>query len=351
MLGFTIRLIRALRDRTDGLVVVANEVRDIPSDLDAEVLTLGKEVGRGRLAKAVRYQRVLADVCRRRRPATLLAHMCPTYLTVGAPLVRLCGGRSMLWFTHQTNSPKLRRAERLADVIITALPGSYPRRSNKVQAIGHSIDTDQFRPLPSPGRAGPFLLVALGRTSATKRYPVMVRAVQRARDSGVDVRLRILGASTSPAEHAHRLELEDLISSLGAGDSVTLEQGVDHQDIPAVIAGAHALVNAHSTGSADKVVFEAMACGRPPLVSSEVFGDLVAGLGVRLQFREGDVDDLGQRIVDLASRPASQFDELGPVLRDRIERHHSLNHWADEVVRVATALSTDGVSPSPAPAL
>ncbi len=350
VLGFTIRLIRALHQRAGNLVVIANEVREVPPDLDVEVVSLGKELGRGRLAKALRYQRVLGDVCRRQRPAILLAHMCPTYLTVGAPMVRVCGGRSMLWFTHQTSSPKLGRAERLADVVFTALPGSYPRTSAKVRAIGHSIDTDQFRPLPARGREGPLLLVALGRTSAMKRYPVVVRAVQQARDAGVDVRLRILGASSSPAEQAHRRELETLVSSLGVGDAVTLEHSVDHEAIPGVLAEAHGLVNAHSTGSADKVVFEAMACGRPPLVSSEVFTDLLSDLGLRLQFREGDADDLAARIVDLAGRSQGELNQLGALLRQRVERHHSLNHWADEVVRVAAALHADGATPSPAPA-
>ncbi len=352
VLGFTIRLIRALDERTDAMVVVANEVRAVPADLDVEILSLGKELGHGRLAKGARYQRILADVGRRLRPATLLAHMCPTYLTLAAPVVRATGGRSMLWFTHLNESAGLRRAERLADVILTALPGSYPRTNDKVRAIGHSIDTDQFRVGPRAPRSGSFELLALGRTSPNKNYPVVIRAVQRAREMGADVHLRIVGPSTTAAERAHRAELDELVVSLDLANAVTIASDVAHDQVPDALTAADALVNATSSGSADKVVFEALACGRPALVSSAAFTDLVAADGCRLSFREGDVDDLADAICRLAALPTTGRDALGADLRRRIERHHSLTHWADEVVRLAGVAHADGrpaARPAPAP--
>ena len=88
VLGFSISLIRALRARTASLVVIANEVRHVPPDLAGIVQSMGKEDGRGRVAKGARYQYLLAQACRKHRPVTLLAHMCPPYLTLGAPIVR-----------------------------------------------------------------------------------------------------------------------------------------------------------------------------------------------------------------------------------------------------------------------
>ncbi|MEA2828912.1 MAG: hypothetical protein QOG43_3351 [Actinomycetota bacterium] len=330
-------------------MVVANEVRTVPADLGAEIRSLGKEDGRGRIAKGLRYQRILADVCRRGRPVTVVAHMCPPYLNLAAPLVKATGGRSMLWFTHPAESASLRRAERLADVIVTALPGSYPRSSAKVHPIGHSIDTDHFRPRPGPPADGTLRLVAVGRTAPTKHYPVVVRAVDRARGEGVDVRLRIIGPATKPAEQAHRREIADLITSLGLDPSVTLESDIDPALIPDHLAGAHGLVNAHAHGSADKVVFEAMACARPAIVSSKVFAGLLANDGPRLTFAEGDAADLAGRMVELSRTPAGAREAVGALLRSRVEAHHSLHHWADEIVRLATEAHA-GPSSEPAPA-
>ena len=270
------------------------------------------------------------------RPVTVFAHMCPPYITVAAPLVKLSRGRLLLWYAHTGGSAALRRAERLTDAVLTTFPGSYPGTSAKVRAIGQAIDTDQFRLQPGPPRTGPFRLVALGRTSVNKNYPVMISAVKEARNRGVDVSLRIVGPSTTAAERANRLELDQLIRTLDLGEVVTVESDIVHDRIPEALAGAHALVNTTRSGSADKVVLEAMACGRPPLVSSAVFADLVDTGGPKLAFRENDVDDLTNGIVRLAAAPAAELDFLGAELRRRIEQRHSLGHWADEVVAIAS---------------
>src|SRR5204863_8149025 len=122
-------------------------------------------------------------------------------------------------------------------------------------------------------------------------------------------------------------------------------------------AAAHALVTAHAAGSADKVVFEAMASARPTIVSSSVFAALLTTGGPRLTFAEGDAADLARRMVDLARTPTGERDALGTLLRSRVAAHHSLHHWADEIVRLATEVHggrsapapTTGDSPAPAP--
>ena len=334
--GAAISLARALAARSASLLVVANEVRQVPDDLAGQVRSLGKEAGRGRVAKGALYQRILADACRRHRPVTLVAHMCPPYLTQGAPIVRATGGRSILWYTHPARNLVLRRAERLADAILTALPGSYPGSSPKIRAIGHSVDTGRFAATPLPTRSGPLRLVAMGRTSAVKHYPVLIRAVALAREAGVDVTLRIVGPSTTEAERHHRGELVELVRTLSADDGVTIEDDVPPDAVPDLLAGAHALVNA--TASADKVVFEAMAAGRPALVSSPFFASLAAVDGLRLTFSPGDASDLAELIVELAGQPAATLAAAGAELRRRVEASHSLDHWADEVVRIAEEL-------------
>ena len=82
----------------------------------------------------------------------------------------------------------LRLAERLADVVVTAFPGSYPRRGPKVVPIGHAIDTEHIPAVPVTCTAGDALrLLALGRTSPVKRYDLLIDATARAWRAGADV--------------------------------------------------------------------------------------------------------------------------------------------------------------------
>jgi len=334
VLGFVVDQIRALRD-TGDVIVVANEARHVPRDLQGAVLTLGKERGYGRTRRTARYLGIVTQLAMRRRVNALLAHMCPVYLVAVAPITKVARIRTALWFVHPADTPMLRLAERLADVVVTALPGSYPRRAAKVVPIGHAIDTDHIRQLGVDRRPGdPFRLLALGRTSPVKGYRTLIHAAAAARDAGADVDLRIVGPSVTTSEAHHRRELEQLVASSGA--PVHLDGGVTRGEVARVLTDADALVNTTDRGSADKVVFEAMAAGRPVLVTSDAFAPLVADLPLRLLSPPRDEGALAAGIAALATAPPAVLDAVGTELRRRVERDHSLRHWAQALRQLLT---------------
>lgn len=354
VLGFAVDLVRALSKRFEKVVVIANTVAEIPSDLGAEVISLGKEDGAGRLRRGARYERALVRTVRHIRPDALLAHMCPAYLNLAAPICRAAGVRLLLWFAHPATSPTLALAEKLADRVLTPLPGAFPRRSRKLRAIGQAIDVEAFPLLSEPSPPGPFRLLSIGRTSPVKGYPTVLRAVRALRDSGDQVELRIVGPSTTWREVDHRRELEKLIARLGVATSVTLERGVAHERVASFYGQADALVSATIQGSGDKAVMEAASSGLPVLVSNPVFGPLVGDLPVALSFQEDDHEDLATRIRELINAPPSVRGEVGSILRSRIEQDHSIEGWATRVhetvvglrggARTPVAASTNGPS-------
>jgi glycosyltransferase involved in cell wall biosynthesis len=342
VLGFTPGWVRALAAKAD-VAVIASEVRPLSLELGAEVVSLGKERGAPKWRRGVRYLTALTDLCRRYRPAVLVGHMCPPFVTDAAPVTKLTGTPSILWYAHPADTPTLRVAERVADLIATSLPGAYPRPGPKVRAIGQAIDTDRFRPDPGAAagevrREHRLELLAAGRCSPQKNYPVMIRAVGEARRRGADVSLDILGPATTDAERSHRDELVRLVSDLGLDGLVRVHDGVPPEAVAGRLAQSSALVNASRPGVSDKAVFEAMACGRAALVSSHTFSALLEGLPLELRYRDGDEADLAAAIVRLDEAPAAAIDETGAILRSRIVEHHSLDHWASAVVAMADEL-------------
>ncbi len=303
VLGFVPSYLRPLSRRVDHLVVIANEVRSVPHDLNAEVVSLGKEKGHGRQRRLARYEATLGRLALRRGSAAIVAHMCPIYLVLASPVAKLAGMRSLLWFAGPWDTFRLRTAERMTDAIVTTSQSSYPRRSSKVHAIGQAIDLDIFAYCPRSDHREPFTLLALGRTAPAKNFPMIIQATAYARERGASVVLRIVGASTTPAEVQHRRELEKVIAELGVSDVVTLESGVPHEAVPDLIKRSSALVNATVEGSGDKTVFEAAASGRPVLATSHTFDSLLRGLPLELHFQADDVHILTDKIVTLATAP------------------------------------------------
>jgi glycosyltransferase involved in cell wall biosynthesis len=338
VLGFVGTLLAPLAARCGRLLVIANEIRDIPKGVDAEFESLGKERGDGRLRRAMRYERLLMRLARDGRYGGLFAHMSPVYASLASPILRPRGIRVVLWFAHPTDSWRLGLAERLSSSVLTSLPGAYPRSSAKAIAVGQAIDTERWRFVP-PQDPGPTMQVlALGRTSGVKGFPVVIKAVKRAREDGLAVHLRLVGPSTTPAEQRHRSELVRLIRNLELEDEVELLDGVPPHAVPEFVARADVVLNATRAGSGDKTIFEAMASGRLVVVSNPAFAELLSGLPVTLAYPAGDVEAVVDRLRAIAALSPAEREHTARELRDRIIRRHSVSSWADAVTEAATGI-------------
>jgi glycosyltransferase involved in cell wall biosynthesis len=264
--------------------------------------------------------------------------MCPEYLDLAAPIAKVRGFPTLLWFAHPARSAALRVADVAADAVVTSLPGAYPLPSPKVHVIGQATDIRALSPCSPRERSGALRALALGRTSPSKGFDVVIRAIAEARRRGTDVRLEIVGPSATPEETAHRSMLEGLVVDLGLEGAVSLRPAIPRSYIREVICGSDVLVNAMVAGSGDKVVFEAAALGRPVIVSNPSFAQLLEGLPLAAAFPERDHLALAERLAEVASAGPAVVASTTSQLRARVERDHSLDHWADEVVSLVERL-------------
>ena len=333
VLGATSAKITALAARVDEVVVLADSAvaESLPVNCTAHSFASGSRIGRG-----VRFEKALArELARRPRPAAVIAHMCPIYAVLAAPLARPAGTRVLLWYAHWNRTRMLEAAVRASNVVISVDRRSVPVPSQKVVGIGHGIDVSDFTCTEAPPD-GTVLLTALGRYSAAKGVETMIRAVGRARAAGVDVRLRAHGTTSHPSERENLTRLHALVDELELATSIELGGPVPRREVPALLATSTALVNNMRPGAPDKVVYEAAAACRPALVSNPSFGELLDDLGPPLRFDVDDVEGLAARIASLAALDVGERNRIGRVLRERVLDRHSVASWADAVVRLCS---------------
>jgi glycosyltransferase involved in cell wall biosynthesis len=322
VLGATVAKLRALAGRVDELVVLTGSAVDgvLPENTRVRLFRSWSRAGRG-----VRFEAALvSELARQPRPAAVLAHMCPIYAVLAAPLARPLGSRVLLWFTHWHASRLLRAAERVSTTVVSVDPGSFPLPSAKLVAIGHGIDVMEFRCIERRQGEGVRLL-ALGRTSPAKGLDTIIRAVARVPEATLVVH----GPSLNDQERRHREELALLVSRLGVGDRVTLGQPVPRERVPELMAGVDALVNNMRAGAPDKVVYEAAAACLPVLASNPVFAGFLPD---ELVFPREDEAALAARIRRLTDLDVAA---VGRDLRERVAREHSVESWADRIVELA----------------
>jgi len=315
VLAATIPKIRALAERVDEVLVLAQSGRGDGLPSNVEVRTFGAA---SRLRRAWRFERQVA----RALPAdAVVAHMIPVYVLLAAPLVRPRRIPLLLWYTHWKASAQLRAAEKLASAIVSVDRRSFPLKSTKVRPIGHGIDVNEFDCSAHDNQDGLRALV-LGRYSPAKGIDTILRAVQQV--NGAQVELH--GAALNALEQGHRRELER--------HGIPLGDAVPRSELPELFARADVLVNNMEAGAPDKVVYEAAASCLPVLASNPVFDELFAGYP--LAFDRESPDSLAERLRWFAALSADERAEIGRTLRERVTRRHSVDTWAEGVLAAAS---------------
>lgn len=326
VLGFTSDWLNALAARCEAVDVITMQAGRLAVAPNIRVYSLGKERGFSEPRRAWVFYRTLTGLLQHQRYDAAFAHMSELFAVMGAPLLKLAGVPLTLWYAHKSTPPLLKLAEKWVDHVVSASAESFRLPSRKLHIIGHGVDTERFTPplnlTPQPPlqgeRGSGFTLVSAGRIAPVKRLETIIAALDTLRDT--DVRLRIVGAAAAPdAEYAARLREQ------AADLPVEFVGAVTHAEMAQVYQQADALVNMSQTGSIDKAVLEAMACGLPVITANEAFQGMLAPWAETLLVPPESPEALPVRVRRLLALSADERREMGMALRQIVVEGHSLN--------------------------
>jgi glycosyltransferase involved in cell wall biosynthesis len=339
LLGFVHTWMSRLAARVERLEVL--QLWDAPSSLpaNARVFTMGKEGGASKPEQLARFGRVVGRLCLERRVDAVLTHMGPIFAVCAAPFARAAGLPLVLWYAHGAVSPMLRLAHTLVDRVGTSTPDGFRIPSRKVRYTGQGIDTDVFQPPAAERDDAP--LVSIGRLSRVKDYETILRALSRLERPGTRPHLEIVGGAHLPDERRYRDELIEQSRQLGLDGRVQFRAGVPHRQVAARYQQSRIFVSASRTGSLDKAVLEALACGRPAITCNEAFAPFFGPDRERYTFPAGDDAALAERLaVELAATPADRR-ARGLALRAKVVAEHGVDRLADELVALVGGRSRE----------
>lgn len=327
VLGFVTRWVAGLARGCERVRVVALSVGDVdglPANVDHRAI--GR---RGRIRRYLRWRRAL-DEAFADGFDTVLAHMVPRYTLLSHARARRAGAREFLWYTHGGVDRRLRRAVDLVEKVFSASPDSMRVETPKKVVTGHGIDLEHFAPPPTdPLRSGGAArLLSVGRLTPRKDPLTILAALGILVARGHDVELDLVGAGLAAADEGYRRSVEEAIEVGGLRERVRLRGNVPYRAVPAEFQRAAVVVNASFTGSVDKVVLEAMACGRPVLTCNESFDSVFDALGpdaARLTFEKRDAGQLADRVEAFLTLAPAERDTLGGRLRALVERDHEVD--------------------------
>jgi glycosyltransferase involved in cell wall biosynthesis len=237
-----------------------------------------------------------------------------------------------------------RQLHRIADCVTTnshtnrlLVARSAPGLERKLLTLYNAVDLDRFRPVISPGRDEEGVSLAVTATCHRNKNMVgLIRAVALLRQ-GADppaVEVDWYGAVTQD-----RLAFEEargMVASLGLEHAVRFHPATTA--VTAVYHQADAVVLPSFREGLPNAICEAMACGRPILMSRVCdAGALVREGENGFLFEPSDPESIAEAIRRFSRRPARDRQRMGDESRRMAERLFDPGAFADRYLAVLNA--------------
>ena len=144
----------------------------------------------------------------------------------------------------------------------------------------------------------------------------------------------ILVGEIAPQDRAYGEQLRQMVVDYKLEDKVTFAGGMPYAAVVREYQRADVMVNMSATGSMDKAVLEAMACGLPVVTINEAFKTLLAPWADLLYIPSESPEVLSVRLKQLAAMSAEERASLGAALRQIVVEQHSMNHLTDQLMTI-----------------
>ncbi len=321
LLGFFVDWINEFSKKFDKVFVITLWQGHYEAPANVFVYSLGKEKNYSRFLKFIRFYFLLFKLIP--KSSGIFAHMSPVFAVASWPVAFIFRKRIILWYLHRSVTSRLKLAENLVYKIATAAKESLNLKSKKIIELGHGIKTERFKTERFwPAKNEKLRILSVGRISKIKNYGTLIRAAKILKDRELDFEIKIIGRPVMPDDFDYFKQLKNMTVDLGLKDIVEFAGFVPHSRISDYYKDSDIFINLAPTGGIDKAVLEATASGLLVLISNLAFKKYFGGQD--LFFKQGNPDDLADKISNLISLPSGKIKEISDFLVQSVKRHHNL---------------------------
>jgi glycosyltransferase involved in cell wall biosynthesis len=317
----------------------------------ARAIRLARESPRGTAVNLVYLAEASALLWELRRSGA--QHLHAHFSTNPASVALLCrdlGGPPFSFTIHSPDTNEIPFQTALSDKAAAAsfvatisdrvreqvLPWLGEGERHKVHVVRTVFTVEDGTPTDAevPDRAG---FVCVARLSPEKGHLVLLQALERVVQAGVDARLELVG------DGPLRADIERSVAGLGLGDRVRLRGNLDEAAVRACVLGARALVLASFQEGLPVVLLEAFAWGRPVIATAVgSVHELVENGRSGWIVPSGAPEALAAAMCAAAHAPRELLIEMARVGRQRVAACHAPREQASILARLFSNRETEG---------
>ena len=310
------------------ICIEKGDVSGLPDNV--EIYSLGKEVGVSRFGRFIEFQKYAIKFVP--KVQGIFCHMNPEYTLNIWPYAKIHRKKIVSWYTHGTITWKLKLLVKMANVILTASPESFPIHSEKVLATGHGIDTELFHPIwkDYPDDAL-FHILTVGRISPTKDLESLIKAIDSLDDGGEkNLIVKIVGEPGLPEHQSYFDNLKQMVRAMDLEKIIEFVGPIPNKEVVRFYQEADVFINLSNTGSVDKAVLEAMACGCTVITSNKAFKGIVSD---NLLIEKDQPKELAKKLFQIKNLTRQNKEKIRRVLREEVLKKHNLGSLAQFIVK------------------
>ncbi len=283
VLGFFHRWIEKFSENFERITVICLQKGEYNLPGNVKVLSLGKkdlEIETWKLKIVYKFKYIF-NFWRyiwqeRKNYDSVLVHMNQIYVILGWKLWKLLGKKILLWRNHPQGNIFTNIAVWVSNVVFCTSRYSYTAKFKKTKLMPAGIDTDLFR-LNTRTSANPNSILYVGRISSVKNLELLADVLIELDCRSINFRATIVGEPL-PDNLDYYRDLRSKTKNLEDAEKIYFKGGVVNNLLPEIYNQNEVIVNLTPSGSLDKTILEAMACGTVPIVHNpdfkEVLGDL-----------------------------------------------------------------------------
>ncbi len=270
-LGFFHTWIKELSKKSDSIAVVClgKGQYDLPKNVT--VYSLGKESGLSRLGYLKNLFHYLYLI--RGSYDKVFVHMNEEYVLLCGLYWKIKNIPVYFWRNHPRGSLVTRVSVLLSKKVFCTSKDSFTARFRKTVIMPAGIDTTIFKPIEGVVRKK-YSVCMVGRVSPIKNIDLALPAIRILVSWGFQVSLSIIGPI--PKNDLKYLDsLRAYVKNYNLSNSISFLEAVSPLELAKVYSSYEVTLNLTDTGSFDKTIVEAAACGSIPLVSNKSFSLLL----------------------------------------------------------------------------
>lgn len=287
-LGFFTRWLEEFSERFQSVTVIClyEGEHNLPNNIC--VHSLGKEKGNSRLTYITTFFEYIWKY--RNEYDAVFVHMNQEYVVLGGLLWKLFGKKIFFWRNHPYGNIWTRIAVFFSDQVFCTARESFTAQYKKTILMPAGVDTKVFKKDPTVEKEKGSLLV-FGRIAPVKRVEKAIDMTASLLAEGIFVELSIVGDALA-RDSIYMGELKKRASHANLGAHVAFVKGVDFLDASKTYQSHEVYLNFTESGSFDKTVIEALACGTKVLVSNTSMKDLLP----QSSYTSGEPDDILKKL-------------------------------------------------------